>query len=491
MPGSPAWNTDAGNIPDQHDTTGKAYVWFMQAKQSELRRTFRISITEGVFSQVYGSLAGPGSAFLTRLLVFLGAGPLHFSLLSAIGQVSMLFQPLGIIAGRGSTRRKRRVIGWAAAGRSLTPLLGLAPLLLPRAMALNGVLLVFFVITSILAVSTNMWMGWIATMVPRKIRGRFFAKRNAVLMSFGLVVSFAFGMWLDAYATPPSGAGALVADLFGLSPEGLAPALLATFAAAGILGIAGLLILRRQPERVEPAVSDTLGSTVLEPLKDANFRRLCFFGAWWMMAVGVGAPFWQPFMIQVLGMGLVEMLLYGAVSTAGAVLTLRYWGRLIDRCGNKTAMKLAIVAGTVIPLVWLFVTRETRWMLAFEAAASGSMWGCVGVVTANLVLAVAPKGREQVYSGLYSAVCGLAMIFTMLASGVFMPGPLRILGVSLHPMQVLFLATAVARLSAEIPLGFVEEPDSVGVSVVLRRLLFWNKVRFPMPRVFFRSGKNG
>ncbi len=481
---------DTRNIPLRHVPPGKAYVSVMRVKRSELRETFRVSITEGVFSQVYGSLAGPGSAFLTRLLVFLEAGPLHFSLLSAIGQVSMLFQPLGILAVRGSVSRKRRVVGWAAAGRSLTPLLGLAPLLLPRSLALPAVLLVFFGITSILAVSTNMWMGWIASMVPRKIRGRFFAKRNAVLMTFGLAVSFGFGMWLDAYSVPPTGAGAFVARLFRISPEGLPEALLATFVTAGLLGIMGLAILKRQPERVEPAVPETLRKTVLEPMRDRNFRRLCFFGAWWMMAVGVGAPFWQPFMIQVLGMGLVEMLLYGAVSTAGAVLTLKYWGRLIDRYGNRTAMKLAIVAGTVIPLVWLFVTRETRWMLVFEAAASGSMWGCVGVVTSNLVLAVAPKGREQAFSGLYSAVCGLAMIVTMLASGIFMPGPLRILGMVLHPMQVLFLITAGARLSAEIPLSFVEEPDSVGVSVVLRRLLFWNKVRFPMPRVFFRSSGN-
>ncbi len=461
----------------------------MKHKRSELRETFRISITEGVFSQVYGSLSGPGSAFLTRLLVFLGAGPLHFSLISAIGQVSMLFQPLGILAGRGSIRRKGRVIGWAAAGRALTPLLGLAPLLLPRSLALPAVLVIFFIITSILAVSTNMWMGWIAHMVPKKIRGRFFAKRNAVLMTFGLIVSFAFGMWLDAYGTPPTGAGAVVARVFNTAPDGLPRALFFTFTTAGLLGIAGLAVLKRQPERAEAKSAETLRTTVLEPLRNPNFRRLCFFGAWWMMAVGVGAPFWQPFMIQILGMGLVEMLLYGAVSTAGAVITLSYWGRLIDRYGNKTAMKLAIVAGTFIPLVWLFVTRETRWLLVFEAAASGSMWGCVGVVTANLVLAVAPRGREQEYSGLYSAVCGLAMIVTMLASGIFMPAPLRIMGLSLHPMQVLFLATAVARLSAEIPLAFVEEPDSIGVSVVLRRLLFWNKVRFPMPRVFFRSGR--
>lgn len=472
-----------------HVRSGTGYVSRMERDPSELRKTFRLSITEGVFSQVYGSLAGPGSAFLTRLLVFLGAGPVHFSLLSAIGQVSMLFQPLGIVAGRGSVSRRRRVVGWAAAGRSLTPILGLAPLVLPEELALPAVLLVFFLITSILAVSTNMWMGWIARMVPRRIRGRFFAKRNAVLMVFGLLVSFAFGMWLDAYAEPPAGVGALVASALSLSPDGMPRALFITFAVAGALGLTGLFILRKQPERIEPDSGETLRSTVLEPLKDGNFRRLCFFGAWWMAAVGVGAPFWQPFMIQVLGMGLVEMLIYGAVSTTGAVLTLKYWGRLIDRFGNKTAMKMAIVMGTFIPLAWLLVTRETRWLLVFEAAASGSMWGCVGVVTANLVLAVSPGGREQAYSGLYSAVCGLAMMASMLASGLFMPAPLNLAGLSLHPMQVLFLTTAFARLSAEIPLCWVDEPDSVGMVVVLRRLLFWNKVRFPMPRVSFRSGR--
>lgn len=457
--------------------------------RSELRDTFRISITEGVFSQVYGSLSGPGSPFLTRLLVFLQAGPLHFSLLSAIGQVSMLFQPLGILAGRGSSSRKRRVIAWAAAGRSLTPLLGLAPLLMPREAALPAVLLVFFLITSALAVSANMWTGWIAEMVPRRVRGRFFARRNSVLLGFGLVVSFGFGIWLDAYSEPSAGPALLLAGWLRTGPEGLPRALMTTFSTAGVLGLLGLLVLRRQPERREPGNGENLGATVLEPLKDKNFRRLCLFGAWWMMAVGVGAPFWQPFMIQVLGMGLFEMLFYATVSTVGAVFTLRYWGRLIDRFGNLFSMKAAILLSTLTPLVWLFVHRGNRWLLLFEALISGSMWGCVGVVTANLVLSVSPRGREQIYSGLYSAVCGLSMIITMLASGWFMPPPLRLGGISLHPMQVLFLATALARISAEIPLALVKEPEIPAGAGVLRRLLVWSKVRFLTPRVFIGEGR--
>jgi len=45
---------------------------------SELRQTIDISITEGLFSQVFTSLAGPGSVFLTKLAIMMGAGPVHF-----------------------------------------------------------------------------------------------------------------------------------------------------------------------------------------------------------------------------------------------------------------------------------------------------------------------------------------------------------------------------------------------------------------------------
>jgi hypothetical protein len=80
-------------------------------------------------------------------------------------------------------------------------------------------------------------------------------------------------------------------------------------------------------------------------------------------------------------------------------------------------------------------------------------------VMTNFVLAVAPPGRAQVYSGIFSAVSGVGVIITMLASGFFMPGPMVLLGRHLHPEQVLFLCTALARLTAEIPLAFVREPS--------------------------------
>ena len=107
----------------------------------------------------------------------------------------------------------------------------------------------------------------------------------------------------------------------------------------------------------------------------------------------------------------------------------------------------------------------------------------MGIVTANLVLSVAPEDRVQSYSGLYGAFSGTGMIITMLASGFLMPKPMVLLGLHLHSMQVLFLITAFARLSALIPLSRVEEPNSKPLTAVLGTLRLYSKVKLLNLRV--------
>ncbi len=334
-------------------------------KSSELRETFRISITEGVYSQVYTSLAGPGSVFLTKLLVMLGASSIQFGILSATGQIFLVLMPLGILVTRKLTLHKSPTVKWAVAGRALTPLLGLIPLFLSDRLSLTAVLAVFALSTALLAVSANIWTGWMARMVPLRIRGRFFAKRNAVLLGFGLSSAFLMGLLVDNFSNDQDSLKLVMAGLFFI---------------AGIVGLIGLKILARQPEKPTEPFDQSTGELFREPFRDKNFKRLCLFGGWWMLAVGIGAPFWQPFMIEVLHMGVTEMLLYGMTMTTGSILTLKYWGRFIDRYGNIAAMKLAICIGAVVPFVWLFVTPSNIWILFLEALLAGSMWGCVGIV---------------------------------------------------------------------------------------------------------------
>jgi len=152
----------------------------------------------------------------------------------------------------------------------------------------------------------------------------------------------------------------------------------------------------------------------------------------------------------------------------------------IDKFGNKTAMRFAIILGGINPLIWLLASPETYWIIYFEAVLSGIMWSGTNIVALNFVLAIAPTKRRQVYSGVYGAFTGVAMMTTMLLSGAFLPGAMDIGTLHLEPGQVLFGLTGLARLTAGIPLTWMENGNR-----------FWCAILSYISAISPRSGSPG
>ena len=438
-------------------------------------RTTRISTTEGLLAQIHFTVAAPGSVFLTKFAVLLGASPLQFGLLAAIGQFALLFQPIGALLTRHRTARKGTVVGWALASRALVGGFGVLALLLPAraALALFLVLLLGSAVTQ--AVSANVWVAWISDLIPREIRGRFFARRSQWLLLAGTATGTLLGLLLDGVQA--SGDWPLVARPGWATQANLLPIFAALFAGASLIGVVGQFLLWRQPELPKAIETDNAATLLLAPFGDPNFRRLILFTVWWMLAIGVGAPFWQPFMIANLAMPLVQIQIYATISTVAALLSLHAWGRIVDRLGNRTAMAISIVMGGFIPQAWLFVSAGSYGILFVEAFFSGAMWAGAGLVGTNFVLAIAPPERRQAYSGVYGACAGLAMMATMLLSGAFLPPPLALGSLQLQSEQVLFGLTGLLRWTALVPLLWIAEPEVPSTAEALYTLQQYAKVR--------------
>jgi hypothetical protein len=441
-------------------------------ERAEINRTVKISITEGMLWQVYATVAAPGSVFLTKFAVMLGATPLQFGLVSAIGQLSQVFQPLGVALTRKMTSRKGVVVALVSAGRAIAFLYGFLPLALSAQAAMWAFLPLFLVATSLQAVGGNAWIGWISDIIPLEIRGRFFARRSQFLMLAGMVTGYLFSAFIDLFATERSGLSQAIVSAVGNAAlfvsENLPHAFAALMGFAAVIGLLSARILLLQPERAKAVETESFRAILAEPFRDANFRKLLLYGFWWMLAVGIGGPFWGPFMIKNLGMPLINIQIYGTIQTIAALVALRPWGLLIDRFGNKTAMRLAIFMGGINPVVWIFATPESHWFLYIEAATSGVMWAGAGIVATNFVLAVAPDAKRQIYSGIFGAFSGVAMMVTLLASGAFLPAPMTLLGLRLEPEQILFGLGGVLRWTTQIPLSWVREPRGESVGSVVR-----------------------
>lgn len=445
-------------------------------KRHLVRRGFRISILEGIFSQIYGSLSTIGSGFITKFMVILGASPLQFSLLSALGQVSAVFQPLGVAFTHRLKRRKWACVWITAAGRVLTLFIG-AALLFP--IVDHGIwflLALLFASAALQGVGANIWIAWVSDLIPLKIRGRFFARRNQILLAAGLLVGYVVSFYVDQFEHSNGSLRRILIELPGwgsfFQAHNQALFLSGLFIVATLLSLFGLTVLARQPERrIAGQTSQELHERYSEPFRDKNFRRLLLFGIWWMLAIGVGSAFWGPFMLKKLHMGMFRMQLYGSLHMAASLLAYNFWGRFIDRYGNKTAMQICVILGGLNPMFWLFMSAGNYAILWFEAMISGFMWAGNAVITTNFVLAIAGKGKEQVYSGVYGAIAGVSMMISTLLSGVFFPGTLDIGIRVLEPEQVVFGVGGILRWLAIIPLIGVIEHRTVPLHTALKGTL--------------------
>jgi len=450
-------------------------------RSDDLRKAIRLSIIEGAYAQTFATLSTIGTVFITKFALLLNATPFHFGVLSAIGQFSQLFQPLGSVITKRLDSRKSKTVKYAFAGRFLILLLPVIPFFFSGSTAIYIFLTVCLFSTVLQAISGNMWIAWISDLIPLRFRGRFFSNRSVYLTLAAIFTGYVFGFFLDLFDSTKGGLVEQIKGSFSLggyfNKENLPYAYIIIFVTAAAIGLYGLTILNKQPEKPKKIETESSKELLLSPFKDRNYRKLLFFGCWWMLAVGVGAPFWQPFMIMELKMSMLELQIYGTFSTAGSLLMLRPWGRFIDRYGNKPAMILAIILGTINPAVWLFASADKYWFLFLEAIIAGMMWSGTGVIITNFVLAVAPKGKEQIYSGMYSAVTGMAMVVTMLLSGTFLPPAMDLFGLHLLPEQVLFGLTSVLRLTAIIPLIGVFEHRAAPMMLIISRLNEYTTVK--------------
>lgn len=446
-----------------------------QRNRSPLQSLVRTSTIEGIFAQIYFALGVVGSSFLTRFAILLNASPFHFSLLAAIGQFSQIFQPVGIYLTRNLRYRKKMVFLLNIWGRPLTFLFGVLPLLFVSKLTALWLFLALCLLSSSLqSIGGNIWIAWISDMVPLRIRGRFFSGRNQYLLFAGLITSYFFSIFIDLFDNNPHASikkyFSFLQDSGIFITNNLPYAFLILFAFATVVGILGLFILLKQPEKHKAIETEQFSTLLIQPLRDKNFRRLIYFGFWWMLSCGIGAQFWGYFMMKKLCMSLFEVQIYNTCQTIATIASLRYWGIFIDRFGNKPMMRIAIMMGSINPLIWVFVNNHSYWILYIEGLLSGVMWAGAGVVATNFVLSISPKGQQQAYSGLYGAFAGIGMMATMLISGKFLPHPMQIGNLHLEPEQVLFALTGFARLTAEIPLTWVKEPNARSLRVALSYL---------------------
>lgn len=368
-----------------------------------------ILINQSFFS-MYSSLT---MSFIVPFVLVLGASNVMVGIILALHYLAIA---LSQIPGERATE----VLGRRVVFLSLVPLgrlLWVVILLVPFYID-NGLLVVmvfYFIVNFLEYFVEPAYLSMMADVVPARLRGWFFSKRNMVRFFFDTALFVIAGFYLDLFPSD--------------STLGFSNVMLAGV----VLGLLGVLVVSQlsSPNKV---------SSKRHSIRDyfrlkGNFRKFVKFNIVFNFAVMIASPFFTVYMLENLGLSYGMFVTATLVSVLFRMLAQKHLAPITDKFGNRNVAWLMTLGTALSPLLMFFVGPGELWLLFIVQAISGYVWGGHDLSVFNMLLDVTDRENRSFQVSAY-------VLFTAVPLG-------------LAPVIGGWIADNVVFVIAGIPLIFI------------------------------------
>ncbi|MBD1825569.1 MFS transporter [Cyanobacteria bacterium FACHB-DQ100] len=449
-------------IESPEPITGSEPVFSLAAQpeskfsKAEIRTSLRASTIDGVFATIFSNIAG--GVLLSNFLVELHASPVEIGLSASIPMMANLIQPIGAILGDRARSRHHYCLAIYTPSRLIWLLLLVAIAafhwgkITEDAMVLWT--LAILTVTHFLgALGGAAWVSWLAALVPKKLRGRYFSIRNSAANLTCLLC-----VPLAGFVVSRFGAGSIVG--YGI--------VLLIGIVAGLISLGFQWFMKDvNPQEQQKALPTSTETPIASVLQDSNFVRFLIYFSAWMFAVNLSAPFFNLYLLDNLGLDVSWVTIYSSLSSAANLLMLIVWGKLADRVGNRFLLLTVGVLVALTPIFWLGTGTDalSLWVwLPLLHILGGGTWAAIDLCNNNIQLGIAPVRNQSTYFALAAAIAGVSGALGTTAGG-FLAQLVQYGG-----LPGLFALSTVVRFTALIPLIWVHEAGSRSVRQVLKSL---------------------
>jgi len=407
----------------------------VQRPAARLRANLTIVlISWGVFGACwYNSVLG---APYTAYAVALGAGPLMLGFLSASAVLGVVGQVFSSYLIEKTGRLKLIFLTVDLIQRPLWILVGALPFVIPERYGpwrLVGLLGLTFLSSLMGSMGSPAWIGWMAHVIPVRIRARFLGVRFRLATITGMITALTVGAVLDRNSSYP-----VFFAIFGFA------------AVMGTIDIAMFIFIPRRYE-VRPAEPTPLPAIVTMPWRDRRFRRYLYYAASSAASYTIMGQFLILYLLDGIALGKFYTNLYLLVipllvaATLGAVV-----GRQISYYGNRPVLLVATLAAIPLPLMFGAAGHDSHLLLASTAVLAGIVTAVLGVAELNLLFAMTPEAKRSAYLAGVALVAGTVGAAAPIAGGVIAQSlahwHLMLGGFRLTNLHVVFLAATALRI---------------------------------------------
>jgi len=401
--------------------------------EQEYEHSRKMAIFEGCTARAVFNLTS--GAFLAGYLSFLGADDAFNGIIGAIPVLAGVISILSPIYYEKRDNRKLPIVIQNFLHRLILGLMGFLPLIL-EGRTQRLMLVAFFYLLAYLAVSFSnpAASALYISLTPVNIRGRYFGRRDSILLAVGTVFTLVLGRILDDFRAEDNEYGGFKI----------------VFSVILLMSLANGFFWSKikEPAVNSEKTSFTLRQIVTIPLKNVGFRRIIIFFILYNIGQQVGGPFFSVYMVTRLKLDYTYITIMGMMSTIVNVMLVRVWGRVADNKSWNFVLNNSTLLLGIVHLCWLFVNNSTAFILVpLFHIVSGAAWAGIGISTFNIQYIYSPENGRTVYTGFNAALGGLMGFFGTLGGSVllrvFDKMGLHIGSFMISGMQMLFLLSGI------------------------------------------------
>jgi MFS family permease len=391
-----------------------------------LSPSLELSVREGVASS---AMSASGEGFASACAVYLKATPLQIGFLATLPMFLGAISQMAVLPVLGRIRNRRLILQTGSLLQALVWAVTASVLLIAP---IQSSTVWFFVTLVCLSTMVGLgiapvWSSLMGDLIPGETRGEFFGLRSGRMGVTTVLVMLLGGLILNFFHY-------FGADWLGFSFLFLAAAS-ARFYSAELLG------KHDNPELVVKDEDYFSFIQFLRKLPSSNFARFVLFTGLLNIGFAVSGPYFTIFMLRDLSLSYWQFTLLGAASAAAQFITMKHWGRLVDRFGSRQVMGSCAGGIVISPLLWL--VHSNIWYLLVVQLYSGVVWAGYALATGSFLFdAVTPgkRARCAAYHGMMNATGNLiggyigGVIYTLLEHT-----EIRAIGLWTVPSNLLFL----------------------------------------------------
>ncbi len=318
---------------------------------------------------------------------------------------------------------------------------------------------ILLITTCASSIASVAWSSSISELVPERLGGRYFARRNLIFGGWTLLAVMTAGQIAEWNNNS--------LRVFGW-----------IFCAAGCSRLIGLFFLTRMtfPAEVKERRSRAIAlPDLMAVLRNRNYLWLSLFIGLWGMLLNAAMPFYTVFLVERLGCGIGTVVKMTTLASLGGLVTLKSWGRLCERFGNRPVLQVCAFIWALTALVmWGLARPGWTWHLYAGYFVVGAMTAGFQLMQFNLMVRLAPAQLRAAYVAVFLALSSLLTAAGPVLGGQALrylsPEIGHLFGVPILSFHLLFVLSALGCLVVTNLVQQVREPAEQPVVTVWREM---------------------